>query len=154
MANVNGTYYGTLIIPAPVGVARDVTPILTETFAPGALNDTRRLFKVPINITFGAGTFMQVGDMDTSTGLVLTLRVTDGTTTKVLISASTVGQAGGIARPTLGPTVETAIGWTTNNNDYWVELLIATAATGTATSAAFTYGVEMNGWTINANIKS
>lgn len=154
MAVVKGTHFDSLIIPAPVGSNRDITPILTETFAPGALNDTRKLIKVPINVTIGAGCFFQVGDMDTSTGLVLTLRITDGTTTKVIIDASTAGQAGGIARPTKIGTTETAIGFTTNNNLYWIELLIATAATGTATSAVFTYGIQMCGFAVAANIKS
>lgn len=145
MPNVNGKYYNFTIIPAPVGSNRDLTPFFTETFSPGATNDTRRLNKVPINVCFGAGTYMQVGDMDSGAGLVLTLRVTDGTTTKVLISASTVGQAGGIARPTLGPTVEDAIGFVTNNNNYWIELLYATQAAG-AQSAIFNWGVHMVGW--------
>lgn len=145
MANVNGTYYGYYIPPAPVGAARDVTPIFTETFAPGALNDTRRLMKVPINVCCGANSFLQVGDMDSGTTLTLTLRITDGTTTKVLISASTVGQAGGIARSTLAPSVENGIGFVTDNNSYRLELLIAAAATG-ATSAQFTWGFHMTGY--------
>lgn len=153
MATVKGTYYNFTIPPAPVGSNRDCTAIFKETFSPGALNDIRYLLKLPINVTFGAGTFMQVGDMDTGTTLTLTLRVTDGTTTKVLISASTVGQAGGVARPTLGPTVETAIGWTTDNNNYRLELLYAAAATG-AQSADFVYGLHMTGWGYGSNIKS
>lgn len=146
MANVNGKFYNYTIIPAPVGSNRDLTPFFTETFVPsGATNDTRRLNKVPINVCFGAGTWMQAGDGDTGAGLVLTLRVTDGTTTKVLISASTVGQAGGIARPTLGPTVEDGIGFVTNNNNYWVEILYATQA-AVAQSFTFNWGIQMCGW--------
>lgn len=146
MANVNGTYYNYTIIPAPVGTARDVTAIFSETFTPGALNDTRRLCKVPINVCFGPGTFFQVSDMDTGgPSLVLTLRVTDGTTTKVLIDASAAGGTGGLARPTKAPATENAIGWTTDNNNYWVELLYATAAT-TAASGTFVWGIHMVGW--------
>lgn len=146
MAAVKGTYWDQ-IPPLPVGLGFVVCPIYTETFAPGALNDTRKLLQIKSRgITFTADTFMQVGDMDTSTGLVLTLRVTDGTTTKVLISGSTVGQVGGLARPSLIGTTENAIGFTTTNSNFWVELLIATAATGTATSANFTYGIGMSGF--------
>lgn len=147
MANVNGKYYNFTIPPAPIGSARDITAIFSETFTPGALNDTRRLNKVPINVTFGPGTFIQCADLDSggSPALVLTLRVTDGTTTKVLISASTVGQAGGLARPTLAPGTETAIGWTTDGNGYWIELLYATAA-ATAASGVFQWGIHMVGW--------
>lgn len=145
MPSLNGRYYNYTIIPAPVGSSRDLTPFFTDTFSPGATNDTRRLNKVPINVCFGAGTWMQPGDMDTGAGLVLTLRVTDGTTTKVLIDASTAGQAGGLVRPTKGPTVETGIGFVTDNNNYWVELLYATQAAG-AQSAAFNWGIQMCGW--------
>lgn len=153
MAVVKGTYFDTLIIPAPVGSNRDITPVLKETFSPGSTNDTRKLFKLPINVTIGAGSFFQVGDMDSGTALVLTLRVTDGTTTKKIIDASTAGQAGGVARPTKIGTTEDAIGFTTDNNNYWVELLYATQATG-AQSADFVYGVQLCGWAISANIKS
>ena len=145
MATVNGTYYNFTIPPAPVGSSRDITPIFTETFTPGSTNDTRRLLKIPINTVIGAGTFFQVGDMDSGTALVLTLRITDGTTTKVIIDASTAGQAGGIARPTKIGTTENAIGFVTDNNNYRLELLIATQATG-AQSAAFTYGLHMCGY--------
>lgn len=144
MATVLGTYWKT-IPPSPVGKPYNTCPIFTETFSPGSTNDTRKLLKVPRNVTFGAGTFMQVGDMDSGSALVLTLRVTDGTTTKVLIHQSTVGQAGGIARPTKIGTTEDGIGFTTNNHNYWVELLISTQAAG-AQSANFTYGIEMSGF--------
>jgi hypothetical protein len=146
MANVNGKYYNFTIPPFPVGMARDATAIFSETFTPsGATNDTRRLNKVPINITFGAGTFLQVPDVDTGNAIVLTLQVTDGTTTKILIHQSTVGQAGGLARPTKSPSVEDGIGFTTDNNNYWVELLYATQA-GTAVSGKFVWGIHTTGW--------
>lgn len=146
MASVNGTYYNYFIPPAPQGSARLDIPIFTETFTPGSTNDTRRLLKVPINIVFTADTFFQVSDMDTGTpALVMTLRVTDGTTTKVLIHQSTAGQAGGLARPTKIPATENAIGWCTDNVNYWVELLIDTQA-ATAASGTFVYGIGMTGY--------
>lgn len=146
MANVNGKYYNFTIPPAPAGSARDITAIFDETFTPsGATNDTRRLHKVPINITFGSGCFLQVPDVDTGNAIVLTLRVTDGTTTKVLIHESTVGQAGGLVRPTKSPSVEDGIGWTTDNNNYRVELLYSTQA-GAAVSGKFVWGIHMIGW--------
>lgn len=147
MANVNGTYYNFTIPPAPTGSARDVTAIFTETFTPGATNDTRRLLKLPINTVFGAGTFIQCSDMDTNgaPALVMTLRVTDGTTTKILIDATTIGQGGGIIRPTKIPATENAIGFVTDNNDYRLELLYVTQA-ATAASGTFVYGIQMCGW--------
>lgn len=146
MANVNGKYYNFVIIPAPVGSARDITPIFSETFTPGSTNDTRRLNKIPINVMFGAGTFIQCSDGDTGTpALVMSLRITDGTTTKYLIHQSTVGQAGGIARPTKIPATENAIGWTTDSNNYWAELLYDTQA-ATAASMTFVWGLHMCGF--------
>lgn len=145
MANVNGTYYNYFIPPAPQGSARLDIPIFTETFTPGSTNDTRRLLKVPINVVFTADTFIQVADMDSGSALVMTLRVTDGTTTKVLIDQTTIGQTGGIARPTKIPATENAIGWCTDNVNYWIELLIVTQAAG-ATSGAFVYGIGMTGY--------
>lgn len=154
MATVKGTYYNFTIPPAPVGSNRDITPIFSETFTPGATGDNRRLVKLPINVAFGAGTFIQVSDGDThaTPTLVLTLRVTDGTTTKVLIHESTIGQTGGIARPTKIPATENAIGWNTDNNNYWLDLLFTTGA-ATAASMTFVYGVQMIGWHVSG-IKS
>lgn len=145
MATVDGTFYDRTIIPAPVGSNRDITASFKETFTPGSTNDIRRLCKVPANVCFGAGTYFQVGDMDSGTALVLTLRVTDGTTTKVLIHESTAGQAGGVARPTKGPTVENGINFVTDNNDYRVELLYSTQATG-AQEADFIWALHLVGW--------
>lgn len=155
MANVNGTYYNFTIPPAPVGSARDITPIFSETFTPsGAAADTRRLIKVPINTVFGAGTFVQCSDGDTNgaPAFVFTLRVSDGTTHKVLIHQTTIGQTGGIARPTKIPATENAIGWVTDNNNYRVELLYDTAA-ATAASMTFVYGLHLIGW-LPSGIKS
>lgn len=147
MANVNGTYYNFTIPPAPVGSARDITPIFSETFTPGATSDTRRLLKIPINTVIGAGSFIQCSDMDTagSPALVMTLRITDGTTTKVIIDATTIGQTGGIIRPTKIPATENAIGFVTDTVNYRLELLYVTAA-GTAASGTFVYGLNMIGW--------
>lgn len=151
MATVKGTYWLTKV-PAPTGQPFTNCPIFTETFTPGSTNDIRKLIKIPRGITFGAGTFMQVGDMDSGTDLVLTLRATDdGSTFKTLIHQSTVGQAGGIARPTKIGTTEDAIGFTTDSHDWWVELLISTQAAG-AQSANFTYGIELSGFYVSGAV--
>lgn len=145
MAIVKGTFWLTNP-PLPVGLPNHYLPIFTETFTPGSTNDTRKLLQLKSRgITFTASTFFQVGDMDSGSALVLTLRVTDGTTTKTLIHQSTAGQAGGIARPTKIGTTEDAIGFTTTNPNFWLELLISTQAAG-AQSADFTYGLGMTGW--------
>lgn len=147
MATVKGTFYNFTIPPAPVGSNRDITPVFIETFTPGATGDNRRLIKIPINVACGAGTFFQVSDMDTNATptLVLTLRITDGTTTKILIHESTIGQTGGIARPTKIPATENGIGFITNTNNYWLDLLYTTGA-ATGASGTFVYGLHMVGW--------
>lgn len=146
MAAVKGTYWNTAV-PNPAGSMHTVCPIFSETFTPGATNDTRKLLQLPRGVTIGAGTFFQVSDMDTDAtpALVLTLRVTDGTTTKTIISGSTAGQGGGLARPTLIPATEDGVGFTTNNHNYWLELLYATAA-DVAASGTFVYGIELSGF--------
>lgn len=149
MAAVKGTYWNTRM-PAPQGLSYNCTPVLTETFTPGSTNDTRKLFKIPRGVTL-VDAFMQVGDMDSGTALVLTLRVTDGTITKTLIHQSTVGQAGGIARPTKIATSEDAIGYTIPNHNFWLEVLVSTQATG-AQSAAFTYGLTMSGFYVTGAV--
>lgn len=152
MAIVIGTYFNNLKVPVPTGAPYTCFPILSETFTPGSTNDTRKLIKIPRGLTFTAGCFFQVGDMDSGTALVLTLRATDDASTyKTLIHQSTAGQAGGIARPTKIGTTEDGVGFTTDSHDWWVELLISTQATG-AQSAVFTYGIELSGWYVSGAV--
>jgi hypothetical protein len=146
MANVNGSQWR--VKPAtPVGTPYTTKAVSNETaVTPGALNDTRRLFKIPRGVTFGMGTAVQIGDMDSGAGLVFTLRATkDGVSFKTLIHESTAGQAGGIARPTKGPTVEDGIGFTTDSHDWRCELIYTTAAAG-AQAAALNVEVELLGY--------
>lgn len=145
MAAVKGTYWNS-VVPNPAGSMHTACPIYSETFTPGALNDTRKLLQLPRGVTIGAGTFFQVSDMDTGgPTLVLTLRVTDGTTTKDIINGSAAGGTGGLARPTKAPASEPGVGFTTTSANFWLELLIATAAT-TAASGTFVYGIELSGF--------
>jgi hypothetical protein len=144
MAAVKGTYWNTAV-PNPAGMMHSSLAIYSETFTPGALNDTRKLLQLPRGVTIGAGTFFQVSDMDTGgPTLVLTLRVTDGTTTKDIINGSAAGGTGGLARPSKIPATEPGVGFTTTNHNFWLELLVATAAT-TAASGTFVYGIELSG---------
>jgi hypothetical protein len=154
MATVAGTYYKSTVLPAPVGSNRDITPVFSETFTPGSTGDIRQLLKLPINVCFGAGTFVQIsdGDTDGTPAIVFSLRVTDGTTTKYLIYQSTAAQAGGLARPSLIPATENAIGFVTDNSDYRLELLIDTQADAAA-AVTMVYGLHMCGWHVSG-IKS
>lgn len=146
MATVKGAFWG-IIPPSPVGMPYSTWAVSKESsVTPGATNDIRKLFKVPRGVTFGAGTYIQIGDMDSGTALVVTLRATkDGTNFKTLIHQSTAGQAGGIARPTKGPTVEDGINFTTDSHDWWVELLYSTQAAGNQ-AAALIVAVELQGF--------
>lgn len=146
MATVKGDYFTSFNVPTPRGMPYTTLAILKETFTPGSTNDIRKLVKIPFGLTFTPGTFMQVGDMDTGTALVLTMRATkDGISFKTLIHQSTAGQAGGLAVPTKGPAIEDGIGFTTDSKDWWVELLYSTQATG-AQSADFVYGIGLSGF--------
>lgn len=147
MATVKGTYYSFYVPPAPVGSARDITPMYTETVTPGATGDIRQLLKIPINTCFGPGTFIQCSDMDTNgtPTVVMSLRITDGTTTKTLIDQTTIAQTGGLIRPSKIPATENAIGWVTDNVNYRLELVWVTGA-ATGVSGTLVYGLHMTGY--------
>ena len=102
------------------------------------INDLYKYFKLPQGAKLLPGWGIESPDLDSSTGITLTLRVTDGTTTKNVIVASTIGQAGGISydhTATIGQVAGT-MGFVTTNRDFRVELLIAAAASGTYTAGA------------------
>ncbi len=146
MATVLGDHFNSFIVPTPRGMPYSTMAIQKETFSPGATNDIRKLVKIPFGLTFTAETFMQVGDMDSGAGLVLTLRATDdGVAFKTLIHQTSAGQAGGLARPTKGPAVEDGIGFTTDSKDWWVEILYSTQAAG-AQSADLYWGIGLSGF--------
>lgn len=111
-----------------------------ETVTLGATNDTYRLCKLPKRVSI-TDALIQVGDLDSSTGLVFSLRVTDGTTTKTIIDQAATGQAGGVIRPTKIATTENGLGFTTTSNAFWLEILIVTAPT---TPAAGIFKVFVN----------
>jgi len=119
-----GSPYGTpLVLPMGSGTAG------AETITFGSTNDTYRLIRLPKRVCI-ADALWQLGDHDSGTALVLTLRVTDGTTTKTIIHQASTGQAGGIIRPTKIPTTEDGVGFTTTSESFWLEVLVSTQATG------------------------
>lgn len=130
-------------VPIPLGNGTSHLPVLDlgtsaavgGTITLGSTNDVLKICTLPERVTCGSNFAIIGGDHDTNATptIVVTLRLNDGTTQKPLISASTVLQAGGIARPSLIVTTETGVGFTTNSKLWWLELLIATqAATGAA----------------------
>lgn len=82
--------------------------------------------------------FIQSADYDTSTNLTYTLRVYDGTTTKTILSASTLGQSTGIRVNGDGTGLVTGWpGFELDSDNYRLEILIAggpsTSSSGTIT---------------------
>ncbi len=96
-----------------------------------ALNDTFKFFQIPKNVKIGIA-LLATTDMDTGAALLWTLRLSDGTTTKNLIS-SVSGQAMGVFLL----DEEEGIGFVTDSDDYYIEVLTA-AAPGTFTAGTLT----------------
>lgn len=90
-------------------------------------------------------------DLDTHTTptVTLTLRVTNGTTTKNLFVASTVAQAGGMARADVA--AGNGLYYEVPAAGYWLEILaVAAPATG-ATTGDIDFGLEGTMRKINAD---
>lgn len=99
--------------------------VTTATFASNG--DRVNLRPLPRSARI-VGFYLKSTDLDTATALTLTLRVSDGTTTHSLLSASTIGQAGGSATPE--GNNESGMLFETDNGDYELQL-VSPAAAGT-----------------------
>lgn len=107
-----------------------------------AANDLLKGTKLPKGAILSTPSAWYIGsaDYDTSTNLTLTLRVTDGTTTKNIISASTIGQSTGIRVNGDGTgLVADWPGYELLTNNFYVEVLVA-AGPSTSTSGTITFG--------------
>ena len=96
----------------------------------GEAGDILKVCPLARGMVIGAGTMVQTGDHDTSTGHVFSVEVTNGTVTKTVIDGSTAGQAGGLARPSKAPATEDGVGFVVPDNTYHLRLICDTAATG------------------------
>lgn len=144
MATVNGKFWN-LNIPAPIGDSDEDAVVLRElSVTPGSTGDIRQICRLPRGVTI-AGAMVQIGDMDTGAGLVFSLRLNNGTTTKDIINLSSAGQAGGVAQPTKGPATEPGLGFTTDSKLWWVELIWTTQAAG-AQAADLLIILKLTGW--------
>lgn len=133
--------------PTPVGKPSVNAIILKLTgVTPGATNDTLKLCQLSRNITI-VDAFIQASDGDThaTPTLSMSLQVTDGTTTKTIIDASNIGTTGGVARPSKAPATENGIGFTLDNETYWLRILFATGA-ATGASMSITVVLSVCGW--------
>src|SRR6185295_9658536 len=90
--------------------------------------DILKIRSVPKGVTIGRGCALIFGDHDTGANLVVSLRVTDGTSPKYIIHQSSVGQTGGQAIPSKSPTTENGVGFIVPAAGWDLELLIDTAA--------------------------
>lgn len=136
---------------APVGVCKRVFSYTPTT---AAINDVYRFFKLPKGAKLVTGWAIESADIDTNATptVTLTLRVTDGTTTKNIIVATTAGQAGGITFDSTA-SVGAQTGWLnyrTASDDFRVEVLVAAAAATFAAGAikvcaSYTMDSEVSG---------
>lgn len=136
MATVLDPKYWPNNVRIPQGDAEGHQALQLLALATGATNDVRKLFKLPRGLQI-TDCLMQTGDLDTGAGLVMSLRITNGTTTKLLIDSTTVGQAGGVIRPTKIITTENGLGFVTPDASYWVEILYNTQAAGAQAADVF-----------------
>lgn len=147
MATVNGKFWN-LNVPAPIGDADMDAVVLRElSVTPGSTGDIRQICRLPRGVTV-VNAKVQTGAMDSGTALVFTLRLNDGAaapTTYPIIYQSTVGQAGGVAQPSKGITVETGLGKTIDKKTYFVELRWDTQAAG-AQATDLLIILELTGW--------
>lgn len=99
--------------------------------------DVFKIFKLPPDVKILSGA-LQVGDLDSAASLTLSLVVTNGTTTKYIFNASTIGQAGGsvTSRDAAANgfihafSANAAIGWVVDNDNYYLALNGTAGAAG------------------------
>lgn len=136
-------------VPNPHGTEFSTCPVYDvgngSTITLGATNDVYKVQTFPKGTQMGGNWGIYAGDHDTGAGLVMTLRLNNGTTQKPLIYQTTVGQAGGVARPNSIITTITGIGFVTDSRDWWLELLIDTQAAG-AQAAILKIQADYCGW--------
>jgi hypothetical protein len=148
MATTNLATYLGVVYPTPVGESTVSFVIKATTVAAemgtAAVNRIAKIRAKGISVIDG---FAQCNDLDSNATptAVFSVVITDGTTTKTLIDASTIAQAGGLIRPTKLASTENAIGFTTDNDDYYVAIVWGTgAATGVA--GTFNVGLTLSGF--------
>lgn len=124
-------------VNTPVGAPYSQELYFEFTATPGSVdNDTLKIDELPRAITLtDAWVSHADGDTHATPTAVFSLRVTDGTTPKVLIDGSTIAQGGGHIRSSKIASTETALGFTIPNRNYWLELIWTTKAATPASAA-------------------
>lgn len=101
-----------------------------ETILGTADEDTYRLFTLKRGLRI-CDALVQF-EAGASSGLVVELEITDGSTTHSIIDGID-GTAAGLSRPSKGPATEDAIGFVVPNDDWWCQLRASTIS-GTPTA--------------------
>lgn len=134
--------------PIPVGseTAEFVVKNTTDASYMGT-NDVNKIAQITSKGITIKDCYVMVADADThaTPTAVFDLQVTDGTTTKTLISGATTAQAGGLVRPTSLPATEDGIGFVTTNKNFWIQIKWTTAA-ATAAAVALWVGLTLDGF--------
>lgn len=109
-----------------------------STKALGVVGDVLKLRKIPRGRSIH-NPYIQSGDRDThaTPTHTMSLVATNGTTTVTFIHESTIGQTGGVARPSKIPATENGLDWVAPDDSYWLQVTVtAAAATAVADDAA------------------
>lgn len=124
MANYNEKPYNRGVAAYhPTGQQNQAWRCVERTYA---ADDTIRLWKLERDTKITGGAVACVAAIGAS-GTV-DLQITDGTTTKVIVDGGDLGTANTVVHMN---DVE-ALGWVTDNQDYWVEIVIKTIGTPAA----------------------
>jgi hypothetical protein len=143
-----GNKWGTRV-PLPSGVAQNSNFIVKSLMSgDGGTNSILKLFTVPDRGITITDCFVQCDQIDSNATptVVFDIRLTDGTTTKTLISGSTAGQAGNFVRASKKAATEDGIGFTTTNKNFWVEAKWTTAVATVDTTKTFNVGLMTSGY--------
>lgn len=134
------------LVAIPAGSSRNCTFPIFCPITTLAASDQYKQFLLPKRIQVGGNWYIQAPDMDTngSPAAVVTLRLNHPTlTARPIIHQTTILQTGGVARPSKVPATESGIGFTTDDETWWLELFVDTAA---ATLAAGTLIIGCDFW--------
>lgn len=134
----------------PIPVGNDAVEFIvknTTNVSYMATNDINKIAQLECKGITVKDCYVQIGDVDTNATplAVFDLQLTDGTTTKTLISGATTGQAGGLVRPTKVPTTEDGVGFVLTNKSWWVQIKWTTGA-ATAAAVAMWVGLTLDGF--------
>lgn len=125
--------------PAQVNVeGHEVCRIVTFSPATWALNDVFKIAKLPLNAKLVQGWYMEIPDIDSSTGATVSLIVVDGGTSKTIASGVSAQSAGTWFDQTATTGQQTGwVNYKITTTTAYLSAKAAAAATGTFTTGTF-----------------